>query len=61
MGDKLRKTDLIGAKNGLKLILNVNQDEYVGILTELVGIRFSIHSAYQTPFPGILSIHYDSS
>jgi len=62
MGDKLRKTDLIGAKNGLKLILNVNQEEYVGILTELVGIRFSIHSAYQTPFPGSSPwvIDYDS-
>ena len=51
MGDELRYTELIGSQNGLKLVLNINQDDYTGILTDLAGIRLSIHNAYSVPFP----------
>ena len=52
MGDKLRQTGKIGAKTGLKLIMNIDQDEYVGMLTPVAGVRLAIHNPYRHPFPG---------
>ena len=53
MGDKLRETGKVGAKTGLKLIMNIDQDEYVGMLTPVAGVRLAIHNPYRHPFPGM--------
>jgi hypothetical protein len=36
---------------GLKLKLNVQQEEYVGYLTEPAGVRIAIHDQNTMPFP----------
>ena len=51
MGDVVRQTEFTGARFGLKLVLNVNTAEYVGILSPSEGIRVSIHNPYEVSFP----------
>ena len=52
LGDTIRETDKTGAKTGLKLLLNIDQDEYVGMLTPVAGARLAIHNPFHRPFPG---------
>lgn len=51
MGDPIRRTEFTGSQYGLKLVLNVNQSEYVGILSPTAGIRVALHNPYEVPFP----------
>jgi hypothetical protein len=36
----------------LKLKINVQQDEYIGSLSEPAGIRIAVHDQRTMPFPG---------
>ena len=42
---------LVCAISGLKLILNVEQHEYVGELSDLAGARVLVHNQTKSPFP----------
>ncbi|CAG0920530.1 unnamed protein product [Notodromas monacha] len=49
--DDVYTTSHYGATNGLKLILNVESEEYLSSFTPDVGVRVVVHSNNQIPFP----------
>jgi len=46
-----KTTSHIGAEYGLKLVLFVDQDEYVGASSSSAGVRIAIHEPNTIPFP----------
>ncbi|XP_050712337.1 amiloride-sensitive sodium channel subunit alpha-like isoform X2 [Eriocheir sinensis] len=48
---KARKTTSTGPLNGLRLTLNVNEDQYLSLLSPDIGVRVIVHSPHQLPFP----------
>ena len=50
-GDRVRKTSLFGAQNGLKLTLFIEKDEYIGLFSQVEGVRVVIHPPFTVPFP----------
>ncbi|XP_069171445.1 uncharacterized protein [Procambarus clarkii] len=48
---KPKKTSSVGPSNGLRLTINIQQNNYVALLSQEIGLRMIVHSPYQLPFP----------
>ncbi len=51
------KSRRAGVQYGLRLTLNINASEYIGLLAPAYGIRVSIHSPDDAPVPEELGFY----
>ncbi|ESO09376.1 hypothetical protein HELRODRAFT_168357 [Helobdella robusta] len=50
-GKPLKTINYPGPNNGLSIIFNVEQDEYIGEVTQYAGLRVVVHDPKKMPFP----------
>ncbi|XP_078661500.1 uncharacterized protein LOC144905634 [Branchiostoma floridae x Branchiostoma belcheri] len=51
--DNVLETTSVGASYGLKLTLNVESDEYIGIFGQDPGVKVTVHTPGSTPLPEV--------